>query len=133
MMPESTDPAAHLQSLVDLYLHGLRQYSGYCWGTPFLPCISNPQPHLQGIHVTAYSPLGTPDSKDMMKREETPSMMEEPAVTEIAEEHGKHPVQVGADLVAKAFLARISGLHGWRRSLVALDVAAKAQARWLLR
>ena len=48
----------------------------------------------QDIHVTAYSPLGTPDSKDMMKREETPSLMEDPAVVEISKEHDAHPVQV---------------------------------------
>jgi len=44
--------------------------------------------------VTAYSPLGTPDSKDMMKREETPSLTEEQTVVEVAKAHDKHPVQV---------------------------------------
>ena len=50
----------------------------------------------QDVHVTAYSPLGTPDSKDMMKREETPSLTEEQTVVEVAKAHDKHPVQVCA-------------------------------------
>ena len=49
----------------------------------------------KGVHVTAYSPLGTPDSKDMMKREETPSLTEEPTVLEAAKAHDAHPIQVG--------------------------------------
>lgn len=49
---------------------------------------------LQNVHVTAYSPLGTPDSKDVVKREETPNLLHEPAVQAAAEKLGKSPVQI---------------------------------------
>ena len=49
---------------------------------------------MQNVHVTAYSPLGTPDSKDMMKREETPNLLEDPAVQAAALKLGKSPVQI---------------------------------------
>ena len=48
--------------------------------------------------MTAYSPLGTPDSKDMMKREETPSLTEEETVVEVAKAHDAHPVQARTGL-----------------------------------
>jgi len=46
-----------------------------------------------GVHVTAYSPLGTPDSATMLKRE-GPPLMDHPAVREAAELAGKTPAQV---------------------------------------
>ena len=49
---------------------------------------------MQNIHVTAYSPLGTPDSESEVKREETPSLIKEPAVKAAAEKLGKNPVQI---------------------------------------
>ena len=42
----------------------------------------------QGIHVTAYSPLGSPDSAAMFKRS-TRALLEEPAVLAVAERLGK--------------------------------------------
>lgn len=50
---------------------------------------------MQGIHVTAYSPLGTPDSASMMKRaDDTPSLLHEEAVKKVADKLGKAPAQV---------------------------------------
>lgn len=50
---------------------------------------------VQGIHLTAYSPLGTPDSAAMQNRgEETPHLMSDPAVKKIADKHGKHTAPV---------------------------------------
>lgn len=50
---------------------------------------------MQGIHVTAYSPLGTPDSASMMKRAaDTPSLLQEEAVKKVADRLSKAPAQV---------------------------------------
>ena len=49
----------------------------------------------QGIHVTAYSPLGSPDSAAMFKRS-TRVLLEEPVVLRIAERLGKTAGQVSA-------------------------------------
>ncbi|CAD7701569.1 unnamed protein product [Ostreobium quekettii] len=51
-------------------------------------CIEN------GIHVTAYSPLGSPDSAEILKRKVTPSLLGHDVVTNIAERLGKSPAQV---------------------------------------
>ncbi len=70
----------------------------------------------QDVHVTAYSPLGTPDSKDMMKREETPSLTEEQTVVEVAKAHDKHPVQVRRGPEAVPMVQRLGlrlGLDSW--------------------
>ena len=44
--------------------------------------------------MTAYSPLGTPDSADELKRKETPSLLQEPSVQEAAKKLGKEPAQI---------------------------------------
>ena len=46
-----------------------------------------------GVHLTAYSPLGSPDSAEMIKHEGA-SVMAHPTVTAIAEEVSKEPAQV---------------------------------------
>ncbi|WP_324721258.1 aldo/keto reductase [Salinimicrobium sp. HB62] len=62
---------------------------------PFLP-----QPELlqfckeNDIHCTAYSPLGSGDRSAQMKADDEPSLMEEPAIKEIAEKHDASPAQV---------------------------------------
>lgn len=62
---------------------------------PFLP-----QPDLlqfcneNNIHCTAYSPLGSGDRSREMKAEDEPSLMEEPAIKEVAEKHNASPAQV---------------------------------------
>jgi diketogulonate reductase-like aldo/keto reductase len=47
-----------------------------------------------GIHVTAYSPLGSPDSAVMFRRSaSTPVLLEDPVVKDIAATVGKSPGQ----------------------------------------
>ncbi len=46
-----------------------------------------------GTHVTAYSPLGSPDSASMIKHDGA-SVMEHPAVARVAEAVGRTPAQV---------------------------------------
>ncbi|MCP4408551.1 MAG: aldo/keto reductase [Gammaproteobacteria bacterium] len=48
----------------------------------------------RGIHLTAYSPLGSPDRPEGLKMEGEPVLMEESAITAIAERHGITPAQV---------------------------------------
>ena len=46
------------------------------------------------IHVTAYSPLGSPDSESLLRRGPGPKLMEDPTVCAVAEKLGKSPAQV---------------------------------------
>jgi len=47
-----------------------------------------------GIHLTAYSPLGSRDRPEMMKGEDEPNLMEDSTIVEIAEAHDASPAQV---------------------------------------
>ena len=47
-----------------------------------------------GIHLTAYSPLGSRDRPEMMKAEDEPNLMADPTIVEIAEAHDASPAQV---------------------------------------
>lgn len=47
-----------------------------------------------GVHVTAYSPLGSPDRPEGMKRADEPVLLEDPIVAEVAQGHGVTPGQV---------------------------------------
>ncbi len=59
---------------------------------------------LQGIHLTAYSPLGTPDSAAMQNRgDQTPHLMSDPAVKKIADKHGKHTAPVSVQHLLISF------------------------------
>lgn len=48
----------------------------------------------QGVHVTAYSPLGSPDRPAGLKKADAPVLLEDPIITEIAKEKGITPAQV---------------------------------------
>lgn len=51
-----------------------------------------------GLHMTAYSPLGSPDSANMMKRAaDSPVLMKDPKLAEIAAKLGRSPAQVWFD------------------------------------
>ncbi len=47
-----------------------------------------------GIHLTAYSPLGSPDRPARIKEEGEPVLMAEPTIVKIAEKHNASPAQV---------------------------------------
>ncbi len=47
-----------------------------------------------GIHMTAYSPLGSGDRPEAMKSEDGPAIMADPAIVAIAERIGASPAQV---------------------------------------
>ena len=57
------------------------------------PCVSA-LCLVQGIHVTAYSPLGSPDSAEMMKRQDKQSVMDNPTVKEVASRNKKAAAEV---------------------------------------
>lgn len=66
-----------------------------------MPCNA-----LQKIVLTAYSPLGSPDSLSMMGRDKTvPVLLENKELNSIAKKLGKNAGQVGNDH------ARLSQLH----------------------
>mmetsp|Transcript_31407 Transcript_31407/g.88098 ORF Transcript_31407/g.88098 Transcript_31407/m.88098 type:complete len:333 (+) Transcript_31407:217-1215(+) len=48
----------------------------------------------KGIHVTAYSPLGSPDSESLLRRAPGPKLLDDPTVGAIAAKLGKSPAQV---------------------------------------
>jgi alcohol dehydrogenase (NADP+) len=48
----------------------------------------------QGIHMTAYSPLGSPDRPDSLKATDEPVLMADPIIVEIADQHQVSPAQV---------------------------------------
>ncbi len=52
------------------------------------------QCQAQGIHVTAYSPLGSGDRPAAMKGQDEPILLQEPTIGEIARRHEATPAQV---------------------------------------
>ncbi len=48
----------------------------------------------QGIPLTAYSPLGSPDRAAIIKQENEPSLLEHPVIKEIANTHGCSTAQI---------------------------------------
>ncbi len=47
------------------------------------------------MHVTAYSPLGSPDSASVMRRRHTPALLRDPLVEQLAAKYGRDAGQVG--------------------------------------
>jgi alcohol dehydrogenase (NADP+) len=47
-----------------------------------------------GVHVTAYSPLGSKDRPDGMKADDEPLLLEDPTIADIAERRDATPAQV---------------------------------------
>ena len=60
--------------------------------------------HLQNILVTAYSPLGTPDSPEAGFKENVQAKkpMDDPLINKIAKDLGKTPAQVGFFVASSA-------------------------------
>ncbi|PWN06489.1 aldo/keto reductase [Rhodohalobacter mucosus] len=50
--------------------------------------------HENNIHVTAYSPLGSSDRPDALKRDDEPSLLNNDTIEEIAAKHNATPAQV---------------------------------------
>ena len=47
-----------------------------------------------GIHLTAYAPLGSPDRPDRLKEQDEPILLQEPTILQIAARHAVTPAQV---------------------------------------
>lgn len=47
-----------------------------------------------GVHLTAYSPLGSPDRPDSMRADNEPNLFEDEVVATIAKAHDMHPAQI---------------------------------------
>ena len=47
-----------------------------------------------GVHLTAYSPLGSRDRHPAMKAAEEPDLFQNPTLNRVADEHGVHPAQI---------------------------------------
>ncbi|MCU5783115.1 aldehyde reductase [Alcanivorax balearicus MACL04] len=50
--------------------------------------------HANGVHLTAYSPLGSFDRPEAFKAADEPVLLEDPVIVEIAERHQASPAQV---------------------------------------
>ena len=75
----------------------LHLIAGYCERAQMLHVmLGSRTTTFQGIHVTAYSPLGSPDSAEMMKRAHKEPLMQSPKVKEIAAKHNKAAAEVTA-------------------------------------
>ncbi|MCI5132871.1 MAG: aldo/keto reductase, partial [Candidatus Electrothrix sp. EH2] len=47
-----------------------------------------------GVHITAYSPLGSPDRPSGLKGNDEPLLLTDPLIRQVAEQHGCTPAQV---------------------------------------
>ncbi len=90
-----------------------------------------------GIHITAYSPLGSPDRPERLKVADEPVLLEEPTIVSIAERHGVSAARVllnwvlrqGASVIPKSVNpARIrQNLSATELNLTNEDLQAIAQ------
>ena len=113
-----------------------------------VPCVSTVR-RVQGIHMTAYSPLGSPDSAEMMKRQHKQSVMDNPTVKEVASKHNKAAAEVRtfhlkwtlcwkrravpalskANCMASPVLVKVTPMHP-QRGLCCMMVMAWRQQCW---
>lgn len=49
---------------------------------------------MNRIHVTAYSPLGSPDRPARLKEKDEPTLLNEPTICQLAEQHDVTPAQI---------------------------------------
>lgn len=56
--------------------------------------LTNDCVHVQNIHVTAYSPMGTPPSSAMFKDYQPALVMNDPVVKDMAKKYNKNVGQV---------------------------------------
>ena len=50
----------------------------------------------QGLHLSAYSPLGSPDSSSSMGNDEKKKLLDDPVVNELAKKYNKSAGQVSS-------------------------------------
>ena len=75
---------------------------------------------MQSIHLTAYSPLGSPDSATMMGREDdTPNVLQNDLVLDIAKKLGKEPGQVTSSVIVM-LVRQMTWKHKTRECIIAL-------------
>lgn len=89
-----------------------------------------------GVHVTAYSPLGSPDRPDVLKKPTDPNLLTHPALQAVAAKHRKSPAQVllawaiarGTSVIPKSVTPRrlVENLAAASLDLDAADMAAIA-------
>jgi hypothetical protein len=81
----------------------------------------------QGVHVTAYSPLGSPDSAAVFNKP-VPQLMRDPVVVEVAEQLGRSPAQVLIRWATSGWCAPAAAL--W---FLALGPAVAPRTGWEVR
>ena len=64
---------------------------------------------MQKLHLSAYSPLGSPDSASDMGNEDKRKPMDDPVVKEIAKKYNKSAGQVGYPVFLFAMLFALGG------------------------
>lgn len=97
-----------MESIKTFYLLALLNYSNVRQNSLRFSCALQIERHpyfrndktvewceANDIHVSAYSPLGSPDSKLLMKRKLDVNLLTHPLVEEIARRLNKNPGQVG--------------------------------------
>lgn len=88
----------------------------------------------EGVHITAYSPLGSPDRPDFLRAEDDPILLDDPAILEVAKRHGASAAQVliawalqrGSSVIPKSVKPQrlAENLEATKLELSAEDVAA---------
>ena len=83
-----------------------------------------------GVHMTAYSPLGSGDRPDRLKKEEDPKLFEDPTIREIADKHQCSMAQVMIGWAVKrgtAVIPKSVNPERIRQNLVAANIPLDAE------